>query len=89
MELNPKDLLRVYFRFREDNGEDQLKSFMSSVFEIDLERSVTKSHSRLFKNENKLELRVLSRNSRDLLVFCLKAFSTKRDMRSSAVIEKI
>jgi hypothetical protein len=43
----------------------------------------------MFKNENKLELKFVCRSSRDLLIFSIKAFSTKKDMKSSAVIEKI
>lgn len=78
----------MYLRFRDDTAEDQLKSFMSSLFEVDLEKS-TRSQSRLFRNDNKLELRFLSRPSRDLLVFSIKAFSTKREMKSCAIIEKI
>ena len=87
LEINPKDTTRLYFRFLNDCDE-KLRMYLSGIFDGDLEKS-TRSHSIELRNENKLELKFISRSSRDLMIFGIKAFSAKRDMKSSAIIEKI
>ena len=89
IELNNRDLYRLCLRFREDDHETSLKNFMNESFGLNMSGSRLKQSSRLFKPDNKLELRFVSRHSRDLMTFSIRAFGAKRDMVSSAIIQRI
>ncbi len=57
--------------------------------------SAVSSKTKLFQKSfhthcvNKLEVRFLSRNSRDLFLFTLRAFICKVDMKNSVIMERI
>jgi hypothetical protein len=61
-------------------------SNVSSVSSNKMKLFLPKSHIHCI---NKMEVKFLSRNSRDLFLFTLRAFLCKEDMKNSVIMEKI
>jgi hypothetical protein len=74
--------------------EAELKRFTKKLFDEplkDMTSSVksTQSTSQQNAQTNKLDIKFMNRNSRDIFLFAIKAFNTKKELRSSVILTKI
>lgn len=88
-----KDSCRMVIIFSE-KYEAELKRFLKRLFDEpikDMSSSVKSTQSSHMPSPqyNKLDIKFMNRTSRDVFLFVMKAFNTKKELRSSAIIQKI
>lgn len=90
--IHPKEVSKVTILFNEKYEAD-MKRFERKLFHPQ-DLSISNIHSQNSRTSrsqtsNKLELKFLNRSARDVFLFAMKAFITKREMKNSAVLRKI